>query len=399
MISKGSIKLLVGRISIAGVIYLSLLGLASLLGPEKYGDIAFTIFIIKSLALCGIGVSQGFIFYSLKKDNNHLIRSYAFFMILMAFVYILVFVIFFDIGYFEIYVVIFILVLIEPFLKVNNNYYAVLYPELVLTLSYLGVAFFEGEERYYLLLLSLFLVVILLVVDFKLMIVFFSGVFNSSFKFRMILKLIARGFPALLFNFSFFLFLLIDRYFISLNYSHETLGVVMLAYQLSLATGFLIVSLNSKLVVEVGLIWHDENVAIRPILLSKINKMFMLSTLLILMVTLCIYGASDMFFSEYDGLLLYYLVFSVGLMFFNLYGTVAPVLFYVGKQRLPVFIIFISLVFIVNLHSLDVFSKLDLLIIETLNYMMLSFMMMFLIGYSFSVMKMRDSSLVVKVLN
>ena len=149
MFAKTSIQLLVGRVAIAAIIYLGLLALASHLDPSSFGDISYSIFLLKSLALCGLGASQGFVYHSMRSDITKYIKSYICLMSVTSLIYALLLVFFFNVSEIEIFFVMFFLVLLEPYLKTNGNFYAVLYPELVLVLTYCSAIYFGLTSRIY----------------------------------------------------------------------------------------------------------------------------------------------------------------------------------------------------------------------------------------------------------
>ncbi len=328
-------NLLVLRISISGVIFLSGLIIAYFTSPEMFGAISLLVFVVKNISQFTLGINQGFIFsiYAGKKyDNTYTWMYLLFFLLYLSIVYYL-----YGVLTVAFSVCLFILILPEPYLKTKRNFLLVTYPELILMLSF-GIALIGNSF-----LLEADLNTLALIACPVLVLLYFALIDDGGIK-KFILSigkpkiqvahavgLIKTGFPSYIFNFLFFAFLFVDRKFIA-QHDEKILGVVMLAYQFSLAAGLIASVINSTAVVYIG-----ENIQQSPkTLFKRVSRRLFYLVLTNIFLYLCVLAfviiLGPTLYPDYPDLVPYVALIGGGLLFFNAYGCVAPICFHLQRQ-------------------------------------------------------------------
>ena len=134
-------------------------------------------------------------------------------------------------------------------------------------------------------------------------------------------------------------------------YGDEKLGVVMLAYQLALIAGFVVSAINSKAIIDIGTLMKNRDSRMVPFMIRKITISFSLGLMFLLGVLIFVHVLGGRFFSGYEDLIEFVIIYGLGLLVFNIFGSVSPVLFYVRKQIVPAISILISLVALYCSHK------------------------------------------------
>lgn len=368
-----SFRLVLSRISIAGFVYLGTFWLAAILTAEQYGKIAFSIFVTKSVVLSSLGAGQGLIYF-LINDDRSFNRTYSLFTCFSISIFSAVYFIVYNPKYYLLIYLISVVAIVEPYLKVNKKFLVSLYPEFFLV--YCFFIYFASTKIFGVpntFLVRPDVVLALFVAAFSFLYRaplkgFLNELLNSKFSIERLKELILRGFPSYLFNLVFFLFLLADRSLVDAIYGGEKLGVVMLAYQLALIAGFVVSSINSKVIIDIGEMLKRSDSVLVPFMLRNI----FISTLLgggflfFILVFLVFWG--EYFFSGYHDLIYFFAIYGVGLLFFNVYGSVSPVLFYAKKQIVPAISILASIAGLLLAHKLLPSFGFSLLGIEGVAY-------------------------------
>ena len=120
-----SLRLLIGRVSIAGLVYLGTFSLAAILTAAEYGKVAFTICITKSVVLSSLGAGQGLIYF-LMNDSRDYQKTYLLFSSFSVLVFSTIYFLLYDVSYYLLIFFVAFVGIAEPYLK------AVFYPHLAL---------------------------------------------------------------------------------------------------------------------------------------------------------------------------------------------------------------------------------------------------------------------------
>lgn len=351
-----SLRLLIGRVSIAGLVYLGTFSLAAILTAAEYGKVAFTIFITKSVVLSSLGAGQGLIYF-LMNDSRDYQKTYLLFSSFSVLVFSTIYFLLYDVSYYLLIFFVAFVGIAEPYLKVRKHFLVSLFPEFFLVFSFL--IFFVlskvfGISNQVLVRPDLYLAVLV----FLFAMLYrepLKRFFNESLLVKASVKklknLILQGFPSYLFNLVFFLFLLTDRTMVGSVYGDEKLGVVMLAYQLALIAGFVVSAINSKAIIDIGTLMKNRDSRMVPFMIRKITISFSLGLMFLLGILIFVHVLGGRFFSGYEDLIEFVIIYGLGLLVFNIFGSVSPVLFYVRKQIVPAISILISLVALYCSHK------------------------------------------------
>ncbi len=378
---------MIGRVGIAGFVYLGTFSLAAILTAEQYGKIAFSIFITKSVVLSSLGAGQGLIYF-LMNDDRSFNKTYFLFSCASVLIFSFFYFLIYEADYFLMIYFISIVAVSEPYLKVNKKFLISLYPEFFLVYSFF--VYYVLKKTFDVpgallvrpdILLALFVTAFCFLYR-DLLKRFVSESLISKFSIGKLRGLIYQGFPSYLFNLVFFLFLLADRSMIDAAYGGEKLGVVMLAYQLALIAGFVVSAINSKAIIDIGELLKSSDSAlvafmIRKIVISMLLGMTFLSLILVFLI---FFG--DYFFSEYRDLSYFFIIYGVGLLVFNVFGSVSPVLFYAKKQIVPAISILISIAGLYLAHKFLPNFGFSLLEIEVIAYLIFTLTLVVSILYS-----------------
>jgi O-antigen/teichoic acid export membrane protein len=390
MLTNFANNLLLCRLVLAAIIYFGTIFIATLTSAEQYGYIALSVFLVKGVVNFSLGVNQGLIFYIFDDDDSGFGSYFA------AYCFLLIMV---SMGYFFIYdiwvtlfvLVLSVIVLLEPYLKAKRNFLVIMYPEAILVISFLVDVCFRliwssiPENA-----VALFCAVsmtFLFLVQQRVCIWrdFLPKVKQGKVSFKKILSLIKRGWGSYFFNLMFFLFLLVDRTLVNELYGSASIGTLMLSYQIALVAGFVVVTMNATAIVDFGELKRNATANLMNYARRRLIKVFAVNLFFLAVCGLFLHVFGDYFFGQYENLFHFVIIIGGGLMLFNSYSAIAPILFYSKKQFVPsvflggvTFLVVLSHLF---LSELDV----DLLMVETINFSLFTLAMCLSIAYVFQV--------------
>lgn len=359
MLNKSNMSF-IARLALSCIIILSSFLLAEILSPARFGEISFAIFIIKSIPVMFFGLNQGLIYYLMNNQEEYIAPFLIFSTLMVVFLGCIVCLSYDPIFGFSIFVLAPIY-LLEPIMKVRQNFLFALFPE---ALSLIGmVAYFLLVKYYYpdlhnnnfLFFLASAVLVIVFFVRSEI-----SGLFLSLGKaeyLSALSDLFKRGQGVYFFNLLFFSFLFIDRWLVQSLYGLEELSSLMLSYQVVLVSSFLIITYNSMAVINIGELIKDPKVDLFKTLLNRVLKIFSLNISLVILSLVAINLFAQQYVEKFQGLIL--IIPSVGLAMtlFNAYSSISAFLFFIKKNEKPNLSMICVLITVpVNYYICDVFE-------------------------------------------
>ena len=386
------------RVVLAAVIFVGSLLLAKTQGPVIYGYIAFSIFLIKGIGSFSLGLPQGIIYLVFSGRKNDYLLNYVISYFVVCLIVIAVYFYKYDIWITILALIISQLLIIEPFLKTKRYFMLVLFPEVILVSSFLIDAFIKYKfnlvsEMYFVAIiccliftgLALFYYFPPFLKDFK------ESKNLSKFEFKKVLDLLKRGGAAYMFNLMFFLFLFVDRTMALKTYGDIDLGILMLAYQLALISGFIVSAFNFTAIVDIGEMKRMDPQALYKYLKIRFFSMAVMGSIVLVAILLFVYFTGDRFFSNYPDIFLFTLIIGLGLFFYNCYCSVSAILFFYKKQFIPNSLMFIATALVLVNHLKGSNQGLALLNVELVNYLSLSAVMIMCSCYAFYCVKSKIS--------
>lgn len=259
------------RVAVAGLVFLSSLIAARLLGPNIYGGLAMFQFLAKILLVGNVGCVSGYIFRTYDRGGEGLEDRYVSLYLLHLGVIalgLLAVAPWFGPAY--VYGVIGFgllipLYVVEPVLRVRRNFSASLWPDLVLGLTLLvALAGFAVTGRLETLSLDQLLATVLLMMPGGYFLLLGARVFPRPSDwirhvrdYRFYGSLIRHGFPLYLATIGFILLQSIDRFFLDRFHGDSFFGVYMLAFQLANGGMLILNAQNFVSAINIGEVLHD----------------------------------------------------------------------------------------------------------------------------------------------
>lgn len=386
-------KVVLGRILLSALTYGFTFLMASMIGAEGYGTIAFYIFLVKNIPLFTLGLTQGLIYKEVSSGDNS-VKTYSFAYFILAVIIFTFYGFVYDFPLILLSVPLFFVHVVEPFLKAKKDFLAILYVELICVFSLFLTWFWFKEIDSFgasltIFVLSLILVFVFFVSRLKLVLSFIHAFMSSSLSLIQIKELLSRGVGSYFFNVTYFSFLLIDRSFVEKFYTPQEFGSVMLAFQLAMVAGFIPVAMNSRALVDLGEEMKSGDVVDLPYLVKRLSLMLIINISFVFGVLITYYFLGDWFFKDYEKVEYYILIFGLSIALFNGYGSISPILFYLHKQKIPGFFIAVSVLTMTAFHVMTKASEISLVMVETISFSILSFAVLLCLIYTFYIVRNR----------
>jgi O-antigen/teichoic acid export membrane protein len=328
---------------------LSSLVAARLLGAAMYGELAFFVFITKTILVGNIGAISGFIVHYYTGDIaaqdravGSFKRAYTIHLLALASICFAAGIWagpvygFAALG-FTVLIPFFVL---EPQARIQRKFYVSLIPDLVLSAAVIG-----GTVTYVLLLRSnispwpllwvglLWMVVLSVAVAWAI----WPSLRNPELQgqqsdWTSYRRLIAIGIPRFLATCAFTVFLMVDRVFLERFYDRAELGVYMLAFQLATGAGLLLSAQNLVSGIDIGEAIRKSEV-LHQLLRRLLTRSLGLGGLGLGSAAMFSYLLEHHFLSGYAGLFHATLLLSVGLVAFLTAGNLTDLAYYRGAHR------------------------------------------------------------------
>lgn len=348
------------------IVYLLNIYFGKLFGPEKYGQIAYQIFIAKFFLILNVGAISGYIYSAYSNSKSDIISSrvfisYYFFQLIIssAIIFLIVYAIglpfywgvLFFISIIPIYIV-------EPILRVKRIFWPSLMPELLLTGCIFLSVYLSGTENLeinaifkytiWLLLGSSTLILLLILRSLPLE---SNRSLSRKVSFESYIKLLKKGSILYIGSGLFLIYLFVDRFFIEMTFSKEFFSTYMFAFQLATISAFVITSMNFVYSVDIGEMYRNKTLTYS--LFSKKFKWVMFSGLISYLLVIAIsYILQQYYLTEYKELTLITSILALGLVIFYCSGNISPVLFYDNKLNPFIFLLGIVVVLMLFVNGI-----------------------------------------------
>ncbi len=360
------------RVATAGVVLLSSLFAARVLGAALYGELAFFVFITKTMLLGNLGAISGFLVHYYTRDivtqetlAVKFNRAYTIHLLALAAICLLVGIWtgpvygFAAIG-FTVLIPYFVL---EPQARIQRKFYVSLIPDLVLSFAVIG-----GTITYFLSLRSsmnpwpVLWVGLVWVVVLSVALAWAMWPSLRSLEMRVqqsdwtsYRRIIAVGMPRFMATCAFTVYLMVDRVFLERYYEREELGVYILAFQLATGASLLLSAQNLVSGIDIGEAIHKSEVS-QDLLRHLLTRSLGIGGLGLGSVAVLSYLLEHHFLTGYSGLFQATVVLSVGLVAYLAAGNLAELAFYRGAHRPLVVGLFVLLGVGVTYNLLNMFA-------------------------------------------
>ncbi len=339
----------VQRVTTAGVVLLSSFVAARVLGAAVYGELAFFVFITKTMLLGNLGAISGFIVHYYTRDvvtydysAGKFNRAYAIHLLVLAAICLAVGtwvgpVYGFAALGFTALIPFFVL---EPQARIQRKFYVSLIPDLALSFAVIG-----GTLTYSLLLRSSMPPPSVLWVGLAWMVMLCVGLLWAMWPSLRSLEMleqqadwssyrgiVAIGMPRFLATCAFTVFLMVDRVFLERYYDRAELGVYMLAFQIATGAGLLLSAQNLVSGIDIGETIRKSEAPydlLRRLLMRSVG----LGGLGLGGAVLFSYSLEQHILNGYEGLFRATIMLSVGHIAFLIAGNLTDLAFYRGAHR------------------------------------------------------------------
>jgi len=359
------------RILTAGVVLLSSLLAARILGAAVYGELAFFVFITKTISLGNLGAISGFIvhYYTRDDDSDDLWiakfnRAYAIHLLVLAGFCFAVgswigsIYSFAALGF----TIILPFLVLEPMARINRKFYVSLIPDLLLSFAVIGGTLtdllFQHLNRPT---VSVLWVGLIWMFVLSVSIAWAMRPALSSQKLKAHLidwvsyrRIISSGIPRFMATCTFTVYLMIDRVFLERFYDRAELGVYMLAFQLATGATLLLSAQNLVSGIDIGEAVQKSEVS--PDLLRRLlTRSLGIGGLGLVSAAVVSYFLEYHFLTGYLGLFLATFTLSVGLVAYMSAANIAELAFYRRAHRPYLIGLFVLLILGVTHNFLNMF--------------------------------------------
>lgn len=337
----------------AALIYGCSLYLAKATGEDSFGEIAFFLYLVKFMKMGHLGSVSGYIYAYYQSDRRE-VQSPAYLISYSTHLGLVALFVYFSSSYlgkvYALAAIGFALLIpffsIEPILRVHKQFYISLLPDLVL---YISVAlshiflqesglYITGEtakviEFSFIFMLGFYPVLIILWRKYS------DHLVNSSRDkidvcsvSRDYLNCIAKGFPIYLSTLSFSLLLFVDRFFLERYYSHFSLSLYMLSFQLALGASLPITSKNFVGLVEIGEEFKEKG-SIDALFRRQLRYALVIGLLTYSGLVISSWVLENRLLTSYSNLALTTSLLGLGLTIFSVSGSISPIVFFFKRQH------------------------------------------------------------------
>jgi len=352
---------MVQRIVVAGIIFLSSLVLAKTLGTDRFGQVAYYMYLIKFLLSGQFGSESGFLYqhYSVTDtlNSSSYLSMYSFHLWLIAILVCLA-SIFLGSVYFFAAVGFALLVPFfsaGPILRINRRFGSTLLPDLIASLATMagGCAWrifplkaLAGNQG--ILLVSVVFMIfsypILYFVYKNMKIKICIKILKNPEIIRHYFRLIRDGIPIYLATLAYMVLLMVDRFFLERYHSHKSLSLYMLAFQLGIGASLPLSAQNLVSTIDIGETNRD-NISTHKILHLQLSRSITIGVLTYFGLVAIAFVLEKWYLVGYAGLTVLCASLGFGLILLYISGSVTPILFYHGKQGILTW----SIIFVVGL--------------------------------------------------
>lgn len=365
---------MVQRVAVAGVVVLSSILAARVLGAAMYAELAFFVFFTKALLLGNLGSISGYLVrnYALESavpaaevDKFHV--AYTQHLIALA-----VFCVALGIWVRPVYAyaalgfaILIPFFVLEPSARIQRRFYISLIPDSILSLTVVGgTVTYALMNHFGLAPWPVMWIVVGWMLTLSMCVAWYLWPSLRSLKlrpqqadWRFYKTILTLGMPRFLATCTFTLFLMLDRVFLEHFYDRSELGVYMLAFQLATGSGLLLAAQNMVSGIDIGEAIRKSEVS--PALVRRLVKRSLaLGGFGLFGVTVFSYLLEHYFLSGYAGLAHTTTVLSLGLIAFLAAGNLTDLAFYRASHRSLIIGLVLALAagLVYNVLSVSVFQ-------------------------------------------
>lgn len=362
------------RIAAAGIVFLCSFLMAKMLGPRKFGYLAFVLYLTKFLINGHLGSVGGYIFSFFNKSNTLLNCKFPLYYGIHLCLVVLVILLsghWLGENYQLAAILFFILIpmfVLEPILRAHKSYYVSLLPDLLLysgtalvvllvpdpaTTSIKAIVYSTVLVLILLSLMALFL----LVRNNKNILTASWHPYSEGFfqNLKNYMALIEKGFILYLGSMAFTIFLFVDRFFLERFHEPNALGIYMLAIQLTTGVSMVISSQNFVNVVTIGEMVKNNNDLVHKSLIGTLRWSLFVALISFTLLIISAVIIEKIILPDYHGLVLYCIPLGLGFIAFYVSGSITPILFFSGRQTFPTLLMFLTASLCVAVNILIVF--------------------------------------------
>lgn len=346
------------RVATAGIVTITAIVTARVLGPQRYGDLALFTFLVKFLLIGNLGSVSGYIFryYHSAKDSTSCDGYLGAYLVHLVFVALVAVIVSFFLDEVYLFAALGFAVLIpyyaiEPVMRVRRRFYASLLPDVVISLAACGsllVVMVSGipktSSTY---LISLLALILLSYLPAMYLLRSELAMLRESLSIMNIgiyVRLVAVGVPLYLATIGFMVFLFVDRIFLEHFHTAEALGVYLLAYQLAIGATLLLTAQNFVSAIDIGEALQ-RNRSLRRVFRKQLGLAAVIAVPAYAGMLLIAYGLETYFLNSYDGLTRTAAALGFGLVLFFSAGSVTGLAFFKARQRVLTFGLFVLVMF------------------------------------------------------
>ncbi|WP_375175162.1 lipopolysaccharide biosynthesis protein [Pseudooceanicola sp.] len=328
---------LLPRVALVGGILLANVILAYLMLPPEYGAIALVAFVVKNCHPGTLGLTQGYLYNHYNNEGTS-VRSYAVAYLVLGVIYYGIAAIVMDSVLLLFCLPFVILFAMEPYLRTQRDFSAILVPEFIFLVSVVLTVMLTVPVGGKISTPIAGAICILLALAYLVVVIgrhanaFLHAAITSKFAFGDIKNIIRNGFPGYIGTLLAFTLLVADRQFILMFYGDTAMGIFMLAFQACLIISVVSSLLNATSIVDLGnLLEHSVQRLVRH-MRQRYVSMLAINLVLWFLTVGFLWLFADILFPEFKGVTVATIWMGLGIVCQAAFYSVSPYLFFKKRQ-------------------------------------------------------------------